>query len=678
MSILLYKKPADGSTLPERDDRFPVGNGRLGALATGGITRDILSISEESMWSGPSAERDNRSFLQCMAEGRALRSEGRCSEAEEIESEGIAGYPLSPASYQEPFSLIVDFFSGSRRQQFEHIGVYKRQLDLETGVASISFSSESEAPSTAIFARNSNGSSVSYTRELIASARQDVIAYHIGASIPGMVNFRACFKGGMHVSKQFAIDDDTIAMTDTHGIPYAALCMVSISGGKTYTRGGCLIVEGADDATLYIDVETAWRNGRYRRTKGRTARSPLSLADWCADRALKKLCFAQARPFTEIKDEHVRDYGILYNKVKLSLDSEVDASVLHMDAVPEEHTALFDDFRWHYARYLTISSVRVPGELPPLSQGIWAEPLAGTEPCKNGVHAMYHAVRDWKLIMESLLSAGFGGASDVLFQHIKRMYKRGKKTSRIMFGTSGWVSHEVTDIWGDTAPSPADFEARETNPLIPTGVASLALLVREWYEYTLDKKQLRTRLPALNDACAFFEEAADIFGTDSFDKRNVVPLLRAAIACAGDLRLADHFMDYTKYKALLKQLGEIPAPSAKSDVSSWNFLAAPLVTSALMTSLIADCELEGERLTVKLLPALPSYWTSGSVSALRIRGNLMLDIAWKDGRLTEGRVYARHGTVFASDIAFVYEGKTYRTTIAGDSLDIRNVLPSTI
>lgn len=101
-----------------------------------------------------------------------------------------------------------------------------------------------------------------------------------------------------------------------------------------------------------------------------------------------------------------------------------------------------------------------------------------------------------------------------------------------------------------------------------------------------------------------------------------------------------------------------------------------LVQSHEMTECPAETQDPGHGMPVRealirLLPALPREWGSGSVQGIRARGGIILSMRWQDGELQEAQACALNGGTHT----FRYRGKTIRRTFRiGETLDLRDVI----
>jgi alpha-L-fucosidase 2 len=72
-----------------------------------------------------------------------------------------------------------------------------------------------------------------------------------------------------------------------------------------------------------------------------------------------------------------------------------------------------------------------------------------------------------------------------------------------------------------------------------------------------------------------------------------------------------------------------------------------------ITAGICEMLLQSQSDELELLPALPRAWSTGSVTGLRARSNLTVDMSWKDGRITDYRITSP----MARDVKVRIDGK---------------------
>ena len=70
---------------------------------------------------------------------------------------------------------------------------------------------------------------------------------------------------------------------------------------------------------------------------------------------------------------------------------------------------------------------------------------------------------------------------------------------------------------------------------------------------------------------------------------------------------------------------------------------------------------------------------SGELKGLHLPGNLRAEVIWENGSPKGGRIYTKPNCIdYTKAIVLTYKGKAYPSSLQTGSIDILNILPSTV
>ncbi len=704
MKSIWSKNPAE-----KWEDAFPIGNGRLGAKFFGKIGHESILLNEESVWSGPYTNRNNKNSSSELKNIRHLMEISRFEEAQELVYESFTALPENQKFYESAGSLEIDFYDpehyalegpfSSRKNSFEAISNYRRELDLEAAVCKSVFTTEISCGSESEFS-SSGSSSVTYTREAFVSASADVLVLRVSASVPKSIYFRAKLDAKKSFEK-YSLADDTLVLNCIDGIPYSIMMSAVNYGGKTLIRGDNLIIERADEVLLFVDIESAYRKNHYRKRGGNVFKRRTSLAKWSADLALKKICFASSDQYLHLKSEHIDSFSHIENKQNFSLntdDSDVCLEELFADKKNENKLA---EFYWNYSRYAFISSTRNPGTLPSLKKGLWYNGSESEEERKFDLNCALKICFPGSLL-------GCEELDEKFLKFVKENFAKGRKTAESMYGTIGYACHTKTDIWGDSAPDGSDLRSSYN----VTGGAFIGKYIGEYFEYCQNRKVLKKYKNAVKTICEFYSNYMLLVD----DKRHFVlsPSFSNGIKNNdGTCRFicVEHLQNNKSIKDLFSLFLELLNAQNVSESDNLILACKSILEKikiencsdenillekdyeykkpedlnienindfAEMTNLVVSSKIEENRAAIYLLPALPEKWSEGSLSGINLKGNILINLSWSEGKIKSANVYTRSGKKFIEEITVCYKGKRYNARLVDGTLDLMNVLPTTV
>ncbi|MBZ0293813.1 MAG: glycoside hydrolase family 95 protein, partial [Anaerolineae bacterium] len=317
---LWYRQPA-----VDWNSALPVGNGRLGGMVFGGVNHERIQLNEDTIWSGGPIDIHNPEALENLDAIRQALFSGNISAANRLGFYKFIARPIKLEPYQPLGDLWLDM------GHHDVVSSYRRELDLDSGVARVSY----------------RANDVNYTREIFSSAPAQALVVRLTCDQPGRVDCRATLqaiaplepdpraKAGVQAWTQKLVEDSgndpTVIdqmqsmvdyftyMPEPHatrlesspqqitlhgqadngkGVRFQAVLRATAEGGTINVEDGWLSVSGADALTLVLVAATDFGG-----------KDP---AQVCANDLSKT-----TRAYADLLAEHVADYQSLFRRVAL-------------------------------------------------------------------------------------------------------------------------------------------------------------------------------------------------------------------------------------------------------------------------------------------------------------------------------------------------------------------------
>ncbi len=462
---LWYDKPS--GNVWER--ALPLGNGKIGAMVYGNVEQETVQLNEATVWTGSPNENNRPEALASLATIRKLVFEGKQKEAELLAEKTMQTKKSNGQIFQPVGSLHLRF-------PHQQITNYYRELNLENAITTTRY--------------ESNG--IKYQREAFVSYPANTLVMRITSSKPNSINFTTFFTSPQqevviqtNQQKQLLLHGSTKGHEGVAGnkLKFQSIVSIKNKGGELTQTDSSLIVAGANEVVIYINIATNFVNYH----------------DISADE--KKRCANDANSvlsesYQRIWQKHINTYQKLFKRVAIDLGTNFAQEAKPTDQRLEEFRNSYDPsfvaLYFQYGRYLLISSSHPNGQ-PSNLQGIWNNKLNPSWDSKYTIN-INTEMNYWPAEKTNLSET-----HTPLLKMVKELSEMGQETAKVMYGCRGWVAHHNTDIWRITGPVDRIFWG-----VWSMGGAWLCQHLWERYLYTGNEAYLNEIYPILKGASLFF------------------------------------------------------------------------------------------------------------------------------------------------------------------------------
>lgn len=452
-----------------------LGNGYMGASFYGDVKQEKLDIAEKTFWvGGPSSVPDftygiNPGGKENIDKIRQLVLEQKYAEADSMCDKFMSGNATGYGYFSNVGSLIFNFSHPA-----DSVTDYIRGVNLADGYGFVRYKSNE----------------VNYSRTYFCNYPDQVMALNFSADRKGHISFNLEHPLTYAAKEiEFTKENEWVIKgnIDGNNMQYVIRMRIETIGGTISYQENSVSVANADEAHIFYAVDTEY-----------TQNYPTYRGENPEQTTRQIMASIASKGYDKIYNNHLADYHKLYNRVHFNLIGDPDYALLPTDQrIAHLKKGFTDDSQlkalwFNYGRYMIISASR-ENTLPSNLQGVWntfkKAPWNGNYQSNINLQEMYWSCGPTNL-PECELS---------YLQWIKNLVPSGRKTAEAYYGTKGWVSHSIGNIWGYTAPGRNILFG-----LYPSGAAWHCRHLWEHYAFTHDRNYLKEVYPILKEAGEFW------------------------------------------------------------------------------------------------------------------------------------------------------------------------------
>jgi alpha-L-fucosidase 2 len=467
--ILWYRQPAQSWI-----DALVLGNGRLGAMVFGGTAQERIGLNEDTLWSGGPYDPAPNVDPDVLTQVRQLTFSGKLREAQGV-AESFQGQPRLQAAYQTVGEIQLAFPGHQTASD------YRRELDLDTAMATISYTVDG----------------VRYKREVFASPVDQLLVIRLTANQPARLTFDTTFISPMPDARVEGVGMDSLTLSGRNGdstsrdggtvlvksaLTFQARARIINQGGLVNASDNKLSVQGADSVTILVAAATSYK--RYDDVTG----DPAGL---CEDYLRR----ADSKDYNALRAAHIAEHQRLFRRVQFDLGTTDAAKMPTDDRIrnfAHQSDPALVPLNFQFGRYLLLSCSRHGGQ-PANLQGMWNDKLTAPWDGKYTIN-INTEMNYWPA-----QTANLPECEEPLFRLLKEIAETGARTAKALYNAGGWVCHHNTDLWRATAPIDGAYWGQWT-----VGGTWICNQLYQRYLFEGDRAYLAKIYPIIKGSAEFF------------------------------------------------------------------------------------------------------------------------------------------------------------------------------